>query len=96
MPIKWMRVGERMKKLISIICALCLLSGYPTECVPKVIEIFADPEYSVQEKEIAISVVTEQLEGLYECLVNGENPYAKHHICNQYYGGDKWKDLYIG
>ena len=66
-----------MKKLISIICALCLLSGYPTESVFEVIEVFADSEYSVQEKEIAISVVTKQLEDLYECLVNGENPYDK-------------------
>jgi len=78
-----------MKKLISIICALCLLSGYPTDCVYEVMEVFADPEYSMMQKEIAISVVTEQLEDLYYCLRNGENPYDKHHSCNPYYGEDE-------
>lgn len=75
-----------MKKLISIICALCLLAGYPTDCASEVIEVFADPEYSMVEKEIANSVVTEQLENMYDCLWHGENPYGKHHSCNPYYG----------
>ena len=71
-----------MKKLIAVLSALCLLTGFSTDCIPEVVEIFSDPAYSVAEKRIAIEVVTEQLEDLYNCLANGENPYAQGRNCN--------------
>ncbi len=71
-----------MKKLIGIITALCLLSGFSTDCISDVVEVFADPAYTVQQKETAIEVVTEQLEDLYNCLLNGENPYSSDRNCN--------------
>jgi len=71
-----------MKKLIAIIVALCAISGYSTDVIPEVIAVIVESEASVYEKEKAIEVVTEDLESLYDCLVNDVNPYSKYHSCS--------------
>ena len=43
-----------MKKLIGIITALCLLTGFPMDCISEVVVVLADPAYTVQQKETAI------------------------------------------
>lgn len=73
-----------MKRLIAILGALCMLSGFPKDCVYEVVDVFSNLEYSAYEKAVAIEVVSKQLEDLYDCLANGENPYAKNRNCNVY------------
>ncbi len=74
-----------MKKLIAIIIALCAISGYPMDVVSEVVSIFAECDATAYEKVVAIEVVTEDLENLYDCLVNDINPYDKYHSCNPSY-----------
>lgn len=74
-----------MKKLIAIIIALCAISGYPMDVVSEVVSIFAECDATAYEKAVAIEVVTEDLENLYDCLVNDINPYEKYHSCNPSY-----------
>lgn len=71
-----------MKKMITILIALCMLTGYPTECVAEVIGVFEDSQLSTTEKSIAIDVITEKLETLYENLSNDINPYGLNRNCN--------------
>ena len=73
-----------MKKLVTILIALCMLTGYSTECVADVIDVFTDNQLSSTEKTIAIDVMTEKLEILYENLSNDINPYGLNRNCNCY------------
>ena len=66
-----------MKKLIAIIASLCALTGFSTGVISEVVEVFVESNESIYVKEKAAEVVAEDLEELYDCLVNGENPYSR-------------------
>ena len=68
-----------MKKLIAILTALCLLSGYPLSCISEVEAVFADTSYSPYVKLKALEVVTEQLERQYNCIINEEPIYGHNY-----------------
>lgn len=66
-----------MKKLLAMIAAICIFAGIPDLFSVKVIDILSDTSYSVVQKKIAIEIVAEQLEDIYQRMVNGEEIYSR-------------------
>lgn len=70
-----------MKKLLILIVALCSLAGIVDVFSVKVLHIFADSAYTVEQKKLAIEVVVDQLSEQFEKIKNGEDVYADKHVC---------------